>query len=246
MSAYYWADLEVGGYYHIYNRAVTNGQRLFLHENHYRFFLRRWDQRINPYIDLLAYCLIPNHFHFIIHIPEPDEETIVLIQRERTVAAQKYLSGGISYREFLESQFQRFFLSFAKSMNRRRDRYGSLFQKRYKRVRIKTAHRLLELIHYVHHNPIHHRLRNDFYSWRYSSYRAILSGQPTKISREQVLCLYDTQDVTLACERFLEAHKRYRREWVITGFRPRDLPVFPGLPDDRTNPLGKNPKDLSN
>src|SRR5438045_1473966 len=64
--------LEAGGVYHIYNHAVGS-DNLFREEENYLFFLRKFESRILPVADILAYCLMPNHFHFVLRIREKQE-----------------------------------------------------------------------------------------------------------------------------------------------------------------------------
>ncbi len=62
---------EPGKYYHIYNRA--NGfEKLFLSDENYRYFLRQYVKYIEPVAITYAWCLLPNHFHFLIKIRNPD------------------------------------------------------------------------------------------------------------------------------------------------------------------------------
>ena len=56
-----------GSYYHIYNRGI-NRQIIFFNDNNYRYFLRLMDQFITPYVSVLAYALIQNHFHLVIKV----------------------------------------------------------------------------------------------------------------------------------------------------------------------------------
>jgi putative transposase len=59
-------------YYHIYNHA-NGSDNLFLTSENYRYFLQRFASFINPIADTYAYCLMPNHIHFLIRIkPEAD------------------------------------------------------------------------------------------------------------------------------------------------------------------------------
>lgn len=61
------APLEPDCVYHVYNRA--NGhERIFLSDENYRYFLAQYGKYVGPYTDLFAYCLMPNHFHFLIRI----------------------------------------------------------------------------------------------------------------------------------------------------------------------------------
>src|SRR5205085_10146402 len=54
--------------YHIYNRGIDR-QTIFFNRKNYLFFLKKMRDYLNPYINFLSYCLMPNHFHFQIQIP---------------------------------------------------------------------------------------------------------------------------------------------------------------------------------
>ncbi|MBN2730712.1 MAG: hypothetical protein JXR53_15915, partial [Bacteroidales bacterium] len=58
---------ESGNYYHVYNRAI-GGEKLFLEKENYEYFLFKWQEFINPIADIYAYCLMPNHFHFLLKL----------------------------------------------------------------------------------------------------------------------------------------------------------------------------------
>lgn len=61
-----------GEIYHIYNRGNIH-QKIFFEEKHYLFFLEKMRKHLLPYCDLLAWCLMPNHFHWMVKVKEPDE-----------------------------------------------------------------------------------------------------------------------------------------------------------------------------
>jgi putative transposase len=61
--------------YHIYNRG-DHRQQLFFSDENYIFFLKKIRDEWLKYGDILAYCLMPNHFHFIM---EPNEEACINI-----------------------------------------------------------------------------------------------------------------------------------------------------------------------
>ncbi|MDD4236020.1 MAG: hypothetical protein PHF99_08405, partial [Bacteroidales bacterium] len=59
--------IEKGYIYHIYNQG-NNRRRIFLIRENYLFFLKKIETYILPYADILAYCLMPNHFHLMVYV----------------------------------------------------------------------------------------------------------------------------------------------------------------------------------
>lgn len=78
-------------------------------------------------LTLFAYCLMPNHFHFL--VKQSDASSIDL---------------------FINSLNTRYVMYF----NRRHKRVGHLFQDVYKAVTIKSEEQLLHLSRYIHQNPL--------------------------------------------------------------------------------------------
>ncbi len=62
-------DLKKGYLYHIYNQG-NNRQKIFFKEENYTYFLQKVNTHIKPYADIIAYCLMPNHFHFMLLVNE--------------------------------------------------------------------------------------------------------------------------------------------------------------------------------
>ena len=60
-------------YYHIYNRG-NNREDIFVEDENYRFFLQRYLQYIEPIAYTYAYCLLPNHFNFLVRIRNVEEQ----------------------------------------------------------------------------------------------------------------------------------------------------------------------------
>ena len=63
---------EPGGYFHLYNRGV-NRQKIFFAEMNYQYFLIRVEQYLMPIVDIIAYCLMPNHYHLLICVKDTSE-----------------------------------------------------------------------------------------------------------------------------------------------------------------------------
>jgi len=174
--------LESGYYYHIYNHA-NGSENLFRNRDNYRFFLKKYEQHVIPIAETYTYCLMPNHFHFLVRIK--DEDDII-----RTFP--KFGTLEKDHRNiFISKQFSNFFSSYTQSFNKVHERRGSLFYKNFKRKRITTELYLKQAIVYIHLNPVYHGLTNDVNKWYYSSYKAICSAKPTLINKKDVLTLFD-------------------------------------------------------
>ena len=179
----YHAHFDYNQVYHIYN--WSNGrEQIFLEEGHYQFFLKRFSEYVLPYLRVYAYAIMPNHFHFIVGV-KCEKEVAVAIELERMVALWVRLDNDLN--RFIAERFQRFLSSYAKAFNAQQNRNGSVFQRKYKRVLVKTDSNFTRLLHYVHHNPIHHGLSEEYGDWKYSSYNAMISDQTTLIERAAVL-----------------------------------------------------------
>ena len=82
MGFNYWQKLEPDGHYHIYNRVISQ-DLLFVRHGHYVFFLRRWLDYL-PYLQVHAYCLLPNHFHFLVKVKPLDLELLEHVKAQKT------------------------------------------------------------------------------------------------------------------------------------------------------------------
>jgi hypothetical protein len=89
--------------------------------------------------------------------------------------------------DYPSKQFSNFFNAYAKAINSAYGRTGSLFQHPFGRVIITNDRQFWSVVAYIHQNPQKHKFVNDFRNWKYSSYGAILSDQPTKLNRGVVL-----------------------------------------------------------
>jgi len=192
----YHAYLEPGHFYHIYNRG-NNSDSLFANDGNYAFFLKKWREYIFPYLHVYAYCLMPNHFHFLVQIR--DTTSFTKLQKLSKAEAN---TEDMDVNKFLEERFQRFFSSYALAFNKQQARHGSLFEKRFKRIHVNSDAYFTKLIHYIHNNPIHHHFTTDYRMWKYCSYQAFLSSQSSHVGRKQVITWFGS------IERFIEFHEQ--------------------------------------
>ena len=180
---HYHAKFEYDKYYHVFNRG-NNGETLYRNNDNYLYFLSQWKKYISPYAGTLAWCLMPNHFHFVIWINCDDStaaKSLTKSSRLSTVEPTNMVN------DLLEEQFRKLFMSYALAFNKQQKRKGSLFEKRFKRIEIGADEYLTRVIHYVHNNPIHHGFVDDYAEWRFSSYNSTISSAPTSLNRKAVL-----------------------------------------------------------
>jgi len=64
--------LEIDKFYHIFNRGI-NSKLTFLSNENYNYFLQKVKVYLVPYFDIYAYCLMPNHFHFLLKVRSVEE-----------------------------------------------------------------------------------------------------------------------------------------------------------------------------
>ena len=127
MKIDYWAKFEYNQYYHIYNRGV-DGVNLFYNAKNYRYFLEKWLHYTYPFLKTYAYCLMPNHFHFIVSpnldiFNNLDKEKYAdnIVLSNRIQAVQDNL---MSINDFLELQFKDYFGAYSKAINKQEKRTG--------------------------------------------------------------------------------------------------------------------------
>ena len=138
-----------GEFYHIYNRG-TEKRTIFLKQGDYDRFVAllymanqieavdlklqgrtleevKDQERSTPLVGITAYCLMPNHFHLLLHEIE---------------------SGGISkFMQKLSTAYTMYF-------NKRLERSGALFQGKFKASHVQDDRYLRYLVSYIHLNPV--------------------------------------------------------------------------------------------
>ncbi|MCH8318248.1 MAG: hypothetical protein IIA88_07095 [Bacteroidetes bacterium] len=202
------APLEFSKFYHIYNRG-NNKENIFLNDWNYAFFLKKFHEHISPIALIYVYCLIPNHFHFMIRIK--DEEDILNLQKQNKLAL-KFWNKGRSEEKNLSQPFSNLFNSYSKSFNKVNNRTGKLFDLPFKRIEVNNDEYFTYLIHYIHRNPVHHGLCNNYDEWKYSSYNDIISNKFTKLCRNEVINWFGSLN------EFINFHKVNLDYYKITKF----------------------------
>ena len=139
--------IVVNEFYHIYNRGYDK-KIIFKNENDYFRFLNtilRYQKEYQT-ITLYSYCLLPNHFHFLIK----DKQT----KRASTIS---------HFMRKLQN-------SYAKYFNIKHERKWQLFEWRYKANLIDNEDYFLNCISYINANPIKHWIIKNINDRKFSSY----------------------------------------------------------------------------
>lgn len=143
--------LQAGSYYHIFNRGI-NHHAIFFEERNYYYFLQLLKKNLLDYVDVLAYCLLPNHFHLII---KAKEETEAPVNKDPIPSSDRLLEKDI-IGKLISDQFRKMFISYTQAINKQENRDGALMLSKFKRVEI-TQHEYLEYaIFYTLYNPEKH------------------------------------------------------------------------------------------
>jgi REP element-mobilizing transposase RayT len=94
---------------------------------------------------------------------------------------EKYLIKQLSLR------FGNFFNAYAQAFNKQQKRKGSLFVPNFKRKEVADQQYFINLIHYIHYNPVYHGFCAEPIDWPFSSFQSISSNKPTRLLRDEVL-----------------------------------------------------------
>ncbi len=179
------------GYYHLYNRGVEK-RNIFMDKRDYAIFLHYLKKYLatgfDPHplskeVNLLAFCLMPNHFHLLVKQTTIDGITKLI----RAVCT--------NYVMYFNSKYERI---------------GTLFQGKYRAALISNDAYLLHLSRYIHLNPYpEHEPR--FYE--YSSYSYYLGTKNAEwLKKDEILSFFSkgnkgqTKDY-LSYESFVDDYK---------------------------------------
>lgn len=179
--------------YHLYNRA-NGSERLFLSAENYRYFMQKYLEYVEPIAETFCYCLMPNHFHFLIRIkPEAELMQFFGASARQNLQGFKNLEGltPALLPDLLSKQFSNFFNAYSKAFNKMHRRKGSLFMHPFKRKKIDTANYLRQLVRYIHHNPIQAGLCLQAEGWPYSSFATLVNKRPSFLNQQEIISWFD-------------------------------------------------------
>lgn len=111
-------------------------------------------------VDIICYCLMPNHFHF-------------LLRQKR--------DGGIT--EFMGKLSN----SYTKYFNIKNKRIGPLLQGEFQAVHVESNEQLIHLSRYIHLNPLIEYATTDLQTYRWSSYLEYIEIVENNICSKEII-----------------------------------------------------------
>lgn len=194
-------SLEPEKFYHLYNRG-NNKENVFYTEDNYRYFLEKYSKYSDGYLETFAYCLMPNHFHFLVRVKkEKDVKDAVRRDFPNFKNLENLKRPGGMKDGIISERLRRFFLGYSKAINKQEKRTGSLFQKNFHRKCIEGDDNLKNIVCYIHANPVQHRFAKRISDYSWSSYNSLLSEGYSRLMRKEVLEWFDGK------ENFVSVHK---------------------------------------
>lgn len=183
-------------YYHCFNRGVDK-RDIFLEDRDYMRFLATIETSNDPssmrtidpnkktgkyFVDVINYCLMPNHYHLTL---------------------KQVCADGISI--FLH----RLGTSYTKYFNTKYKRSGRLFEYIFKANEIESDEQLTHLSRYIHLNPFSSQIVDNPQKYRWSSLKYYLGGNPEiTCNKEQILALFNHSSYS----DFIDDQKNYARK----------------------------------
>ena len=170
--------------YHVYNQG-NNHQKIFYERKNYLFFLNKMRIHLCKHCNILSWCLMPNHFHWMIQVHPGYDENMENHSTDANTPKIDPINRSISV----------LLSSYTKAINRMYGRSGSLFRSRSKSIDlspddcIDNQHPLICFL-YIHQNPLKANLVDKFEDWEFSSYRdyaGLREGTLCKINHTQNL-----------------------------------------------------------
>jgi len=134
-------------WYHVMNKA-RQGQTVFpVREDKLAFVYLLKDTAVMFNLNIAAWCLMETHYHLLVQTPEANLARCM--RHINGVYTQKY--------------------------NARHGCDGTLFRGRYKSILVDADNYLLELVRYIHRNPLRAGLVEKLSQYNWSSHKAYLS-----------------------------------------------------------------------
>ena len=178
-------------YYHFYNRG-NNRQTVLFERDNYLYFLRGVRKYLCERVDVLAYSLMPTHYHILGKV------------RKQTSKFSKNSEVSVT----VSKAMMRLGVSYTKAINKRFSRVGALFQGQFQGKPITTYAHLLNLCVYIHANPVKDGLVALPEDWEFTNYLEWMGLRDGKlVNREFIMENFGTLE---ECRELMMEHVQTR------------------------------------
>lgn len=193
--------------YHIFNQG-NNRKKIFFNKENYLFFLKKIKTHITPYADILAWCLMPNHFHLMVSVNHTE-----LVLASDTMTSSHRITN-----RTLNNSVAIMLRSYTRAVNKEKGLSGSLFRAHTKAeclnctkgftpsfiIKNGVTHLKPEnpekeypqiCFQYIHQNPVKARLVSEETHWEYSSARDYAGLRDGKLVNKKLAETFGLQQV---------------------------------------------------
>jgi putative transposase len=186
-------NFESGFVYHVYNQG-NNSEPIFFEDDNYLFFLKKMRTYLSPYADLLCYCLMPNHFHWLVYVRHAEINFSLTINSpgDSKSPGEFIVKPKSKKPRTFNNSIAILLRSYTRAINKQQDRSGALFREGTKAKtgwidEFITVDRYRNgpndfrafpddeygwhCFNYIHQNPVAGQIVTQAIDWEYSSSR---------------------------------------------------------------------------
>ena len=157
-----------------------------------------------PSIDLIAYCLMPNHFHLIVQI-------------KQVTGSMKRADGRIASFYTIPEFIRRLCITYSHKFNKQQSREGAVFQGRFKIKYIPDDSSVLQVCRYAHINPVVANLVTKPEQWLFSDYHTYIASDAVG------LALFTNTRLLLS---YFDGKPQRYKEFVESGISEQEVKII--------------------
>jgi putative transposase len=191
-------------WYHVMNRGRSRTKIFNTPEDYFAFIELLKEASFQWKVKVAAYCLMSNHYHLLLQTPEANLSRCM-----------RHING-------IYTQYY----------NRNYKNDGPLFRGRYKSIVIDQDKYLLELIRYIHRNPMRAGLVKRLADYRWTSHKAYISesNEWNWLHKEFVLSMLE-ENKHKRHQTYIAFMKQAESETLKTLYERSNLPLLLGTKD---------------
>ncbi len=189
-----------GAWYHVMNRG-RRGDDIFTESRDFESFITLLTESAELWqVKIAAYCLMTNHYHLLVHTPNGNLSRFM--RHLNGIYTQKY--------------------------NRQHGYDGQLFRGRYKAILVEEDNYLLELVHYIHRNPLRAAMVDDLGQYSWSSHLDYLSAERSNWLNKEFILQMLSHDPERSLKAYLDFITEEDSEQICEFYEKKKLPPIVG------------------